>query len=366
MASGEHVARRGDGVLTAAAARAPGRVNLIGEHTDYNDGFVMPCAIGYYTDVTVRLRDDDRVVVLGPQDAKAHLYAEGVVLELRNAGVRVGGVEIEAGGSLPIGAGLSSSASFEVAVALGALGVARAEMDRLQLAKICQRAEHVHVGIRSGIMDQYAVLFGKRDRAILLDTEALQSRDLPVPQFARVVICNTMVRHQLAAAGEYNRRREQCEAAVLALRQWYPNVTSLRHITLDELLRHEKQLDALLFRRARHVVSENARVLESAEALENGDLTRFGALMNASHDSLRDDYEVSAAELDTMVEIARACDGVYGSRMTGGGFGGCTVNLVDAAVAESVSERIVCEYRAATGIVPDVYDGTPVDGATHS
>jgi galactokinase len=365
MASGKHVPRRGDGVLNAATARAPGRVNLIGEHTDYNDGFVMPCAIGYYTEVTVRARDDDRIVLRNPRDAKAHLYAEGVVLELRDAGVRVGGVDIEAGGSLPIGAGLSSSAAFEVAIGLGALGVAHAEIDRLQLAKICQRAEHEHVGIRSGIMDQYAVLFGQRDRAILLDTESLKSRYLPVPQPARVVICNTMVKHQLAA-GEYNKRREQCEAAVAALRHWYPELASLRHITLDELIRHETQLDPLLFRRARHVVSENARVLESAKALEAHDLKHFGALMNASHDSLRNDYEVSAPELDTMVDIAQGCDGVYGARMTGGGFGGCTVTLVEASFAESFCERIVREYQAATSIVPAIYDGTPVNGATYS
>lgn len=351
--------------MMAFAARAPGRVNLIGEHTDYNDGFVMPCAIGYYTDVTVRARHDDRIVLLDPHDSKAHLYAEGVILELRDAGVRVGGVDIEAGGSLPIGAGLSSSASFEVAIGLGALGVARAEIDRLRLAKICQRAEHEHVGIRSGIMDQYAVLFGQRDRAILLDTESLKSRYLSVPASANVVICNTMVRHALAA-GEYNKRREQCEAAVAALRQWYPEVTSLRHVTLDELARHKTELDPVLFRRARHVVSENARVLESAEALRANDLKRFGGLMNASHDSLRDDFEVSAGELDTMVAIARACDGVYGARMTGGGFGGCTVNLVEASFAERFRERIAGEYRTARGIVPDIYDGTPVDGATYS
>ncbi len=351
--------------INAAAARAPGRVNLIGEHTDYNDGFVMPCAIGYYTEVSMREREDDRVVLSNPHDAKAQLYAEGVVLELRKAGVGVGGVEIAAAGNLPIGAGLSSSASFEIAIGLSALSVARAQIDRVELAKICQRAEHEHVRIRSGIMDQYAVLFGKRDRAILLDTQALESRYLTVPQSARIVICNTMVKHQLAA-GEYNKRREQCEAAVLALRQWYPNLASLRHVTFDELVRHETRLDALLFRRARHVVSENARVLESAKALEANHLKAFGALMNASHDSLRDDYEVSAAELDRMVGIARSCDGVYGARMTGGGFGGCTVNLVDANFIARFRERIVSEYQAATGIVPDIYDGTPVDGATHS
>jgi galactokinase len=338
-------------------------VNLIGEHTDYNDGFVMPCAIGYYTEVTVQARADDRVVLAKPHDDRAIKYAEGVVLELRRAGVAVGGIDIEAGGDLPIGAGLSSSASFEVAVALGALGIAGAEIDRVALARICQRAEHEHVGIRSGIMDQYAVLFGERDRAILLDTETLQHRYLPVPRSARIVICNTMVKHELAA-GEYNKRREQCEAAVLALRQWYPILTSLRHVSLDELLRHEAELDPVLFRRARHVVTENARVLEAAKALEGRDLAQFGALMNASHDSLRDDYEVSAEELDTMVGIARGCDGVYGARMTGGGFGGCTVNLLAAASADAFRERIAREYRVATGIVPSLYDGTPVDGAT--
>jgi galactokinase len=349
--------------LSDVFARAPGRVNLIGEHTDYNDGFMMPCAIGYYTTATIRPRDDERVVLANPRDTKGTLYAEGVILQLRKAGVRVGGVEIEAGGDLPIGAGLSSSASFEIAIALGALGIAGAEIDRLDLAKLCQRAENEHVGIRSGILDQYAVLFGKRDRAVVIDSETLQHRYVEIPHSVRIVICNTMVKHALAA-GEYNNRREECEAAVFALRQWYPNLTSLRHITLEQLLEHEGEFDDVLFRRARHVVSENARVLDAAKALEEHDVGPFGALMNASHESLRDDYEVSAAELDTMVAIARRCDGVYGARMTGGGFGGCTVNLIAAASVDRFCEQIVREYREATGITPEIYDGTPVDGAS--
>lgn len=349
----------------SAVARAPGRVNLIGEHTDYNDGFMMPCAIGYYTEAMVRARDDDRIVLANPRDAKGILYAEGVILELRKSGVRVGGVEIEAGGDLPVGAGLSSSASFEVAIALGALGIAGAKIDRLALAKLCQRAENEHVGIRSGIMDQYTVLFGKRDRAVLIDSESLKHRYVEIPHAASIVICNTMVKHQLAA-GEYNKRREECEAAVRALRRWHPNLKSLRHVTLEELLGHRAELDDVIFRRARHVVSENARVLDAAAALEHRDVARFGRLMNASHESLRDDYEVSSAELDTMVEIARLCEGVYGARMTGGGFGGCTVNLVAASSVDAFREDVVREYHAATGITAEIYDGTPVDGASAS
>jgi len=348
--------------LRPIAARAPGRVNLIGEHTDYNDGFMMPCAIGYYTRASVRPRDDGRIVLTNPHDAKGIVYAQGVIAELRGAGVAVPGIDIETGGDLPIGAGLSSSAAFEVAVALAALGLAHAEMDRLELAKLCQRAENVHVGIRSGIMDQYTVLFGKRDSAVLIDSETLAHRYVPVPRSAQIVICNTMVKHELAA-GEYNTRREQCEAAVAALRQWIPSLASLRHVSVGELMQHEADLDPVLFRRARHVVTENARVLAAEKALESDDLRRFGALMNASHDSLRDDYEVSAVELDAMVDIARRCEGVYGARMTGGGFGGCTVNLVAAEFADAFRERIAREYRAATGIAPALYDGTPVNGA---
>ncbi|HKE36678.1 MAG TPA: galactokinase, partial [Candidatus Baltobacteraceae bacterium] len=318
-----------------------------------------------YTVATIRSRSDDRIALADPRDAKSLLYAEGVILELRKAGVPVGGVEIEAGGDLPLGAGLSSSASFEVAIALGALGIADAELDRLELAKLCRRAENEHVGIRSGIMDQYAVLFGKRDRAVLIDSESLQHRYVEIPHTASIVICNTMVKHQLAA-GEYNKRREECEAAVQALRRWHPHLTSLRHVTLEELLSHEAQLDGTIFRRARHVVTENARVMDAAEALERGDVAAFGRLMNASHESLRDDYEVSADELDTMVAIARRCDGVYGARMTGGGFGGCTVNLVAPAAVDAFREHIVREYHAATGITPAIYDGTPVDGASAS
>jgi galactokinase len=348
--------------LSAAAARAPGRVNLIGEHTDYNGGFVMPCAIGYYTKVTAHRRKDQRVVLTNARDAKSIQYAEGVTIELRKAGIDIGGVDIETGGDLPVGAGLSSSASYEIAIALAELAVADSTIDRLQLALLCQRVEHEHVGIRSGIMDQYAVLFGTRGHALVLDTESLESRQLPIPDSCRIVICNTMVKHALAG-GEYNRRREQCEAAVAALQEWYPEISSLRGVVLEQLLRHEDQMDELLFRRARHVVSENARVLAAATALERGDLDRFGTLLDASHDSLRDDYEVSCAELDTMVEIARSCGGVYGARMTGGGFGGCTVNVVAAHAAEAFRTRIERQYRAATGIAPEFYDGTPVDGA---
>ena len=370
--------------MNEVVARAPGRVNLIGEHTDYNDGFVMPCAIGYYTQAAARATGDGRIVLRqahddkGPHEAAYDIaeipvgrrhdwtdYARGVLVELQRAGVELKGAEFDIGGTLPIGAGLSSSASFEVAVALAALGIAGARMDRLELAKVCQRAEHEHVGIRSGIMDQYAVLFGKRDRAILLDTEALEARYLPVPQSCRVIICNTTANHRLAAS-EYNKRREQCEAAVAALRHWYPNLTSLRHLTLEELVAHEGQLDQVLFRRARHVVSEDKRVLAAAVALEANDPIRFGALMNASHNSLRDDYEVSGVELDTMVEIARRCRGIYGARMTGGGFGGCTVNLVAADFADTFSERVAREYKAATNVAPEVYDGTPADGASDS
>jgi len=229
---------------------------------------------------------------------------------------------------------------------------------------LAQRAENEYTGTRSGIMDQFAVLFGKPGRAMLLDTRSMDVRYVTVPPDVRLVVCNTMVRHALAG-GEYNERRSQCEEAVRLLQRQWPEVRALRDVSLAKLEDPRTVLPDLLYRRARHVITENARVLEAAHALESGDLARFGSLMNASHDSLRDDYAVSCPELDLMVAIARGCDGVYGARMTGGGFGGCTVNAVRPGAVERFRERIVSEYRERTGIAPELYDGTPVAGASH-
>ncbi len=363
--------------LPPVTARAPGRVNIIGEHTDYNEGFVMPAAIGYYTIATGTPRSDRIVCVRSESHEPATFdldaiwldrrrdwtdYARGILIELGRAGIALRGADVSARSTIPHGAGLSSSASFEVSLALTLLKIAQASVDNVALARLCQRAEIEHAGTQCGIMDQFAVLLGQPGCALLLDTSSMASAPLPLPDRARVVICNTMTRHDLSN-GEFNHRRAECEAAVEHFRHWDPSVTALRDVTPAELARHQAGLPPELYRRVRHVVSENARVLEAAQALQRDDVHALGSLMNASHESLQRDYEVSCPELDLMVAIARSSEGVYGARMTGGGFGGCTVNLVEATAVEAFRDRIVTEYRNATGMTAELYDGTPVAGA---
>ncbi|HTU81438.1 MAG TPA: galactokinase [Candidatus Acidoferrales bacterium] len=364
--------------MTAIRARAPGRVNLIGEHTDYNDGFVMPVAIALGTEIVSLPRDDRTLVVDSaayPQPASFDLdgiprarrndwadYARGVILELQSAGVALRPANLRVTSDLPRGAGLSSSASFEVALALALLQGARARMEPREIALLCRRAETTGAGVRSGIMDQFAALFCRAGHALLLDTRSLDYEQLPFPHGVAVVVCNTMTRRSLAA-GAYNTRREECERAVRRLRERNAGVRALRDVTPAGLEARRDDLGEPIYRRARHVVGENARVLEARRALQRGDARRLGALMNASHESLRDDYDVSSRELDAMVDAARACEGVYGARMTGAGFGGCTVNLVAADDVDAFRRNVSERYRAITGIVPEIYDGTPSDGA---
>ena len=251
----------------------------------------------------------------------------------------------------------SSSAALEISTGFAFTALSGAEIEKWSLAKIGQSAEHQYAGVRSGIMDQFASVFGTADHALFLDCRSLEWSPIPLAS-ARFIICNTKTKHDLAD-GEYNQRRAQCEEAAAAL-----GVASLRDVEQDEFPVKEATLPDLPRRRARHVVSENRRVLDAVEALKSGDLARFGALMNASHESLRDDYEVSSAELDLMVTLARAERGVLGARMTGGGFGGCTINLLDAAAeTEAIAARIAAGYRAQTGIEPEIYLCRAADGA---
>jgi galactokinase len=356
--------------------RAPGRVNLIGEHTDYNDGFVMPIALDRDTWVAAAPRDDGTLVVrskefnetlsinLGHVGADPSVragadtwvgpywgrYVGGVALTLD----RVCGADLLIASDVPIGAGLSSSAALEVACGFALLDIAGAPIDLDHLAHAAQRAEHDFAGTRCGIMDQTIACHGRADAALWLDTRSLERRWLPLPPRVRVVVCNTMVRHELAS-GEYNARRADCEAGVAVLARQRPDVRALRDATLADLDAVSDRLSARVSRRCRHVITENARVGRAAEALENGDVHRVGTLMNESHDSLRRDYEVSCTELDTMVAIARSLAGVHGARMTGGGFGGCVVALVDRAAASTVVREIARKYKSATGTTPDVW-----------
>ena len=364
--------------------RAPGRVNLIGEHTDYNDGFVMPAAIDFYTWVALARRSNSQVNVRSQSfadrvsvDLKASFaathtwsdYVLGVLDQIRRAGLPLTGADILIQGEVPMGAGLSSSAAIEVATGLAVLETQPAAslrsrpVDRTQLALLCQRAENEFVGMRCGIMDQFVSCRGKRDHALLLDCRTLEFKLLPMPPEARMVICNTMVKHQ-HASGEYNQRRAACEEGVRILKQHLPSVRALRDVSPEQLEQNVNQLPEMVYLRCRHVVTENDRVQQAASMLQTGDLDEFGTLMAASHASLRDDYEVSCRELDIMVELANQQPGVYGARMTGGGFGGCTINLVAADQAESFRESVAAAYEQATGLKPQVYISSAADGAS--
>ncbi|HEY8228310.1 MAG TPA: galactokinase [Pyrinomonadaceae bacterium] len=358
--------------------RAPGRVNLIGEHTDYNDGFVMPAALNFSTFVTISPLPGRVLQVFSENFNKSVSidfntgkpkprgdwsdYVVGVAVMLQDAGYVLGGAKLKIRGEVPIGSGLSSSAAIEVASACALIANSNITIDRVELAKLCRRAENEFVGARVGIMDQFISLHGRAKKALLLDCRSLEYELLPLSSEAHLVVCNTMVKHKLAS-GEYNERRAQCEAGVKHLSQTLPHVTALRDVTLEQLEAHGKQLPDVIYRRCRHVVTENARVLEAGEALKRGDLRAFGKLMYESHRSLRDDYEVSCPELDVMVELASKIEGVYGARMTGGGFGGCTVNLVANEHVDEFTRTVANGYEQKTKLKPEIFVCETADGA---
>jgi galactokinase len=365
--------------------QAPGRINLIGEHTDYNLGYVMPAAIPLFTTVAIAPRTDGRLRVrssnfgetlefgLSDRDAAAPRrpshwidYVHGVAQSLQRYGIALRGADLLIHGEVPIGSGLSSSAALEVAVALALSSEAGHLIERITLAELCQRAENDYVGMRCGIMDQFASACGRAGHAMRLDCRSLEYQLLPLDRDAagavRLLICNTMVRHS-HAGGEYNRRREECEQGVRALARRLKGVTALRDVSPHALRAHQDALDPLIYRRCRHVVTENERVCAAAAALAAADLTRFGELMSDSHRSLRDDYQVSSDELDLMVRLAEQIDGLYGARMTGGGFGGCTVNLVRADAVQRFTALLAENYAKATGLDPEIYVCETADGA---
>lgn len=320
-----------------ATFQAPGRVNLIGEHTDYNDGYVLPAAIDFFTEVDVEPATSFTFQTNSAAADGWQIYVHGVLAQLRVLGIDPPPVSMAFRSAVPIGAGLSSSAALEVSSALALLWAADVELPGIEIAKICQRAEVEDVGLRCGIMDQFISLHGQADHAVLLDCRSLAHQPVAIPDGLTLVIANTMVSHALASS-EYNIRRQECEAASAAL-----GVTSLRDATTWG--NHK---------RARHIITENTRVLAFVNALEHSDFPALGTLMAASHASLRDDYEVSCLELDTMVALAQSCPGLIGARMTGGGFGGSTINLVETSQAHAFAEKLAAAYSRATGIEPTI------------
>jgi galactokinase len=360
------------------AFAAPARVNLIGEHTDYTGGLVMPMAIGFQTVAVIGPRDDGRAVfysanyeeeivfeiaLLG-RAPRGHWsdYPAGVLWSLLQEGVAVGGFSMTLAGDVPLGAGLSSSASVEVATAMALLGRANVVLPVEKIATLCRRAENEYVGAKSGIMDQFAVTGAVAHRAMLIDCRALTFELLPLPEQVRVVICNSMVKHAVAT-GEYGDRRDEVEAGQAVLRELRPGVELLRDATVEDLEACKERMSAASFARCRHIITENGRVMEAKTALLKGDVARFGELMVEAHASFRDDFAASCAEVDALVEIALGQPGCFGARITGGGFGGCSVNVVSAERAEEFVEAVRREYKARTGIVAECFVCEASDGA---
>ncbi|MEP6638504.1 MAG: galactokinase [Chloroflexota bacterium] len=357
--------------------RAPGRVNLIGEHTDYNEGLVLPAAIDLEIRIAYLPTDDRRAEVVrldeGERDgfdldaprprAGTWLdYIVGTARALGEAGLSLTGLRGVIASTLPANAGLSSSAAIELASAWALLDSAAPASDRFRLAQLCQRAENGYVGVQSGLMDQFASSCGVAGSALLLDCRSHEWRAIPLPADIELVACHTGSTHHLGQS-EYNLRRNQCDAAVAALAAIDPSVRSLRDVTSEMLRAARDRLDPIAFRRARHVVTENARVQATVAALARGDLAAVGRLFAESHASLRDEFEVSSPELDAMVEIASAVPGVVAARMTGGGFGGCTVNLVRPEAVEALRAAVLARYPARTGLTPMVFPVNAADGA---
>ncbi|UCH86749.1 MAG: galactokinase [Dehalococcoidia bacterium] len=363
-------------------ARAPGRVNLIGEHTDYNEGFVLPVAIDRAVIAAFAARSDRQVRVysLGfdqedsfPLDNIERLegdvwsnYVRGVAAVLQEAGYRLTGVDMVIQGDVPIGAGLASSASLEVAV-LGTFQHAAAlAIDPRDQALLAQRAENEFVGVGCGVMDQMAAVMSHRDHALLIDCRSLETKAVPLNMTAhglKIVVAHTGVRRALSDSA-YSQRQQECSRAAQVLAQVIGArpVVALRDVTSKDLAAHEGNLPDQLARRARHVVGENERVLKSVEALRQDDLPTLGRLLYASHQSLAGDYEVSSPELDLMVELACHLEGVVGARMTGAGFGGCTVNLVRKEAIDSFREQVIETYRSRTSLPAEMYVCEAVDG----
>jgi len=363
---------------TPTIVAAPGRVNLIGEHTDYNDGFVMPCAIDFTARIAIAPRNDGRIVLQSEEfperfdfpldrlpDKPIHAWCDnllGVAHMLRAEGIPLIGASLLLHSQVPIGAGLSSSAAVEVGTALALLAVNQRSLPLPRVAQLAQLAENTFINAQVGIMDPFVSCLGESGHALQLDCRSLTFDSVPLPPQLRLVICNTMVKHK-HAGGEYNLRRKECEEGVELLKRWYPEITALRDLSPSELKASSADLPKIILDRCTHIVRENERVLAFGRALRATDLPALARLMRESHASLRDLYQVSCRELDQMVELAEHLPGFRGGRMTGGGFGGCTVNLVDSSVAETFAAEIAGAYRQKTGVHPDVYICSATRGA---
>jgi galactokinase len=356
------------GTEPTVLVRAPGRVNLIGEHTDYNDGFVFPAAIERDVLIAASPRNDrqvracalnfnqsstftlDEVQPATESRERWSNYIRAMAWVLHKEGLGTQGMNCVTLGDVPLGSGLSSSAAMLVASGLAFAAGAGLEIEPVRLALLAQRGEREFVGVNVGIMDQFISALGQKDHALLIDTRSLNYEAVPLPESGvNIVIADTNKKRGLVDS-EYNTRRAECERAVEILKEFLPGIKALRDVSLEDFDRYADKLPELTRRRARHVVTEDTRTLAGVAALKAGDIAQFGQLMNASHDSLQHDYEVSCKELDALVEASRTIEGVYGARMTGAGFGGCTVSLVATEALETFQREVPELYRKATGL----------------
>ena len=369
-----HFAQAFDGAPDLIA-RAPGRVNLIGEHTDYNDGFVLPMALDFDVRIAARVRPDrtvrlysvdldrrdtfslDQVCRVAQDKVTWADYVRGVADVLQREGYTLRGMDAAITGNVPRGSGLSSSAAMELATITAFRLLSQFDLDPVRAALLGQRAENEFVGMRCGIMDQFISSLGQADHALLIDCRSLEYQPVPIPNGVRIVVTDSGVRRGLVDSA-YNERRAQCEEGARLF-----GVKALRDVSVEMFAAHEKNLPPLVARRCKHVVTEDDRTLASVDALKRGDLEFFGKAMNESHTSMRDWFEITTPEIDTLVEIQQNTPGCLGARMTGGGFGGCTVALVREGAVPSVTEAIQKEYPARTGKTPQVYVCRATDGA---
>jgi galactokinase len=372
------------GEAPAHVVRAPGRVNLLGEHVDYNDGFVLPIAIDREVWLAFSPSDTDQTtlsavdlsdeVSFTPETLPAKkeaadkdlptwaLYPAGVMWALRESGLATPALKGAYSSNVPQGSGLSSSAAVEMAFVLAWQTLGGWNLPPMQRALLGQKAENQYVGVNCGIMDQFASACGEKDRLLYLDCRSLEWHTLPLPDDIAVVIADTKMRRTLTS-GEYNKRRADCEEAVRILSETLPGIKSLRDVRVDDFNRHASQLPEQVEKRARHVVEEIERSMRAIPLLEEQDMLEFGKLINQCHASLRDLYEVSIPELDTMVQVAQSLPGCYGARLTGAGFGGCTVNVVAREQAEAFSKALAAGYEDETGFPPEIYICSASKGA---
>jgi len=363
---------------TPLLVRAPGRVNLIGEHTDYNDGFVLPAAIDKEMIFAIAKNDLNKfrfyaydlnksfeldVKDFQKTDTQWANYLLGVLSQFRKLNLTTCGVDCVFGGDIPLGAGLSSSAALEVGFAVGINELFKFGIDKMQLVKMAQKAEHEYAGVNCGIMDQFASMFGKKNHVIKLDCRSLEYKLYPLDLTDyKVVLCDTQVKHNLAS-GEYNKRRKECETGVAIIKKYKPDINSLRDVPIELLEAHKNEMDSTVYKRGHYVIGENIRLETGCEALLKGDIKTFGEKMHGSHTGLRDEYEVSCKELDFLEALAKKSDEVTGARMMGGGFGGCTINLVKKDSVDIFAKKATEAFKKEFNHEPRIFIASLVDGA---